>query len=392
MVNSSLGLASLGVAAQDYRTDGYQASESQPSAMLAVNGHLLVASGGGVTSYFVTPHGGGFEPRATAAYPKAGPVSIAPAGGHLVVRSGDRLAVFRVLAGNGQVATLSTAAVTGAQGTSAWVRPAGGMLITAAATEAVASYHIAPTGGQITSGQTIQLPGQGMIDLGYSTGSLILARGGMPTSALVSGQQIVFRQTAPCPGSSRLMLAQCNGNLIVGNRAELRSHLVDAAGLITPRAQTPLSGAPAGQPLQSDAIRTPLVVPPGFVPSWDADSLTLSMKGEVNGLGLLLSATKTSYNEQELGQFAEPIMGAIGQATGVSGLTAKAHDTLEIGGRPALLRHNEGEKQGLKVSFLFLFFSSAEYVYTTAYIVPTERYDDYLPSFTSFLNSLKMHD
>lgn len=470
--------APLWAAAPDYQTAGYQASESQPAAMLAVNGHLLVAAGGTVTSYFVTPHSGEFEPRSQASYPDGGLVAIAqcsgelvlasggtlytfgvdrttgtvtprqssphaggsaaalalvsghlivagagvvqawmveggsgqltpqgtapyadlgeasitPAGGHLVVCSGERLTVYRVLAGAGQVAKLSETAVLGAAGQVTRVRPAGGMLIAASGNGAVSSYGVDPTDGQLHPGQTFKLPGTGAFDLGYSTGNLILARGGTLTSALVTGQQVAFRQQAPSPETTRVALALCNGNLIVGNRNELRSYLVDGNGLITPRARTPLGGAPAGKPLQLDAIKTRLVVPPGFEPNWDADSLTLSMKGTVNGLGLLLTASKESFNEQELAQFAEQFMGAIGEAMGVTNFTAKASDTMEIGGRPALLRMSEGEKQEVKASFTFLFFSTPEFVYACAYVVPAEKYDEYLPSFLSFLESLDVKD
>ena len=476
LVVACLTLAAAAWAAPDYKSDGYQASESQPSAMLSINGHLLVASAGKATSYFIDPHSGGFEARSSANYPDgglvamaqcsgelvlasggslytfgvdrttgavtarqssrhaggssaalalvsghlvvagagvvqawmveggtgrltpqqnatyadAGPVSIAPAGGHLVVCSGDRLTVYRVLAGSGQVAKLSEAPVAGAEGRLAIVRPAGGMLITAAATGKVAVYHLDPTGGQISPGLVVDLPGTGPIDLGYSTGNLILARGGLVTTAIVTGQNVRFRQQAPAPSTLRVALAQCNGNLIVGNAQELRSYLVDGSGTVTPRSQVAFGAAPAGKPLKLPELRAEVVVPAGFEPNWDPGSRTLSMKGGLNGLGILLTGTPGGADEAQLKQFADEFMGAIGEAMGVTNFTAKVEDTLEIGGRPALLRHTEGEKQGVKASFVFLFFSSPDMIYSAAYVVPTDQYDDYIDTFLRFLDNLNI--
>lgn len=132
------------------------------------------------------------------------------------------------------------------------------------------------------------------------------------------------------------------------------------------------------------------VMPPGYSVDGDANALPLTLVSQ--NRTMILGHAEVGGVGSELGAFADAFMRDIGPAMGAGDLRTVAASNVQIApGVPGMLRVANATMQGRQARFAFLFFTTADYVYTWLYGAQATDYDRHFGGFTELLQTVEFN-
>lgn len=129
-------------------------------------------------------------------------------------------------------------------------------------------------------------------------------------------------------------------------------------------------------------------MPPGYSVDGDAGSLPLVLTSAHKTI--ILGHAEPGGVGSELGVFADAFMRDIGPAMGAADLQTVASSNVQIApGVPGMMRVADASMAGRQARFAFLFFTTADYVYTWLYGAQASEYDKHLGEFADLLQTVE---
>ena len=202
--------------------------------------------------------------------------------------------------------------------------------------------------------------------------------GGTPPYRVIVWKQAYVPDTSPAIGAipaTRDTSLQPNAIQAGGKHSTLRIVSQTLAGQ-------------KGRAMRLGTTGLSFVMPAGYSVDGDANALPLMLVSPHKTM--ILGHAEPGGVDSELGVFADAFMRDIGPAMGAADLQTVASSNVQIApGVPGIMRVANATMQGRQARFAFLFFTTADYVYTWLYGAQVSDYDTCFGGFTALLQTVE---